>query len=80
MHSVTEREYPVDYVHSSGEQAKIDFIWGELGSLAPVGLTVWLKSGSHYVKLGEEVDSWSTFCEARRRGIELASKWLERGN
>ncbi|UVJ46361.1 hypothetical protein NVV94_13000 [Pseudomonas sp. LS1212] len=80
MHVVMDRPLPVDYVHPSGEQAKIDFIWGEPNNAVPVVISIWLKTGETYVKLGMESDTWNTFGEARQRGIELATKWLERGN
>lgn len=78
MHLVVERPYPVDYIHPNGEQAKIDFIWGDPKSMAPIGITIWLDAGSERVKLGEDMGEWNTFDEARRHGIALATKWLGR--
>ncbi|WP_223458239.1 MULTISPECIES: hypothetical protein [unclassified Pseudomonas] len=79
MYLVVERPYPVDYVHPNGKQAKIDFMWGEASNSAPLSLTVWLKDGESFVRLGEESGIWKTFGDARRRGIELAVKLLSRG-
>jgi hypothetical protein len=78
MHLVVERPYPVDYIHPNGEQAKIDFIWGDPKSMAPIGITIWLRAGNDSVKLGEEMGEWRTFGEALRHGINLAFTWLSR--
>ena len=78
MHLVVERPYPVDYIHPNGEQAKIDFIWGDPKSMSPIGITIWLKAGKDWVKLGEEMGEWCTYGEALRFGIAIANQWLGR--
>lgn len=78
MYLVTDRTGPVDYVHPNGERATIDFLWGEPTSSAPIGIVILLKDGEKPIKLGEEIGTWSTFGEARRRGIELATRWIQR--
>ena len=45
MHSDAARPYPVDYIHPTGEQAKIDFVWGDPKSVAPIGIVIWVKDG-----------------------------------
>lgn len=72
MHSDVERPYPVDYTHPTGEQAKIDFIWGDPKSMTPIGIIILIRYGESYVKLGEATGKWPTFGEANVRGIELA--------
>lgn len=78
MRLATNRPGPVDYVHSSGEQATIDFFWGEASNAAPIGIVILLQGRDKPIKLGEEIGTWSTFGEARRRGIELAIRWIQR--
>jgi hypothetical protein len=79
MHRVVERPYPADYEHPSGVRARIDFVWGEPDSSIPVAISIWLNTGASFLKLGEESGTWESFGEARRRGIELAQRWIQCG-
>ncbi|MGS0737258.1 hypothetical protein ACVBEG_11940 [Pseudomonas sp. GG8] len=76
MHSDAARPYPVDYIHPTGEQARIDFTWGAPQKVAPIGIIIWVKDGEGYAKLGETTGEWQTFRDAKLHGIELASKLI----
>lgn len=80
MYLVTDRPGPVYYIHSNGEQATIDFFWGEPANSTPIGVVILLKGEGKPIRLGEEIGTWSTFVEARCRGIELATRWIQRGS
>lgn len=78
MSLLAERPYPVDYVHSNGKRAKIDFIWGKPDNPTPTGLRVWGRDGGGDILLAKEIWPWKSFDEAMRHGIGLATKWCER--
>jgi len=78
MHLAVKRPRAIDYLHPNGQEAKIDFMWGDEKSLCPTGITIWLRVGPRYINLGNEFGRWSTYGEATRYGISLAYEWLSR--
>lgn len=77
MKLLMERTNAVDYVHPNGKRAKINFIWGKPSNPAPVALRVWGREGENDILLAKENWPWSSFDEALRRGVGLATKWCE---
>lgn len=75
MAFLVDRPYPVDYVLPNGTEAKVDFIWGRPNDDVPVGVRVWVRHGDDDLQLVKEAGNWSSFEEARKFGIELATKW-----
>lgn len=75
MSAMVDRPYPVDYVHPNGSKARVDFIWGRPSDDIPVGVRVWVQDGDDDLQLVKEFGNWSSFEEARKFGIDLATKW-----
>ncbi len=80
MAALVDRPYPIDFVGDKGGKAKIDFIWGRDDDPIPVGLRIWLLDYDDQLQLVKERGSWKSFDEAKNHGLQLAVRWVERGN
>lgn len=78
MYSGDERPLPVDFIHPNGGRARIEFTWGDPKKNVPTEISVWIKVGESYVKLGKKSCEWNTFREAKIYGTDLALKYLSR--
>jgi len=77
MRLVTERPGPLNYLHSNGKEATIEFAWGEMGNLVPEGIR--LRVEGRIVCSESSGGTWRCFADAKRRAQQMAANWFDRG-
>lgn len=72
-----DRPHSISFVHRNGEEAMIDFEWGDSNDPIPKGLRITVKYSEDYIQNLHEKAIYKSFEDAKSQGIQLATKMIE---